>query len=396
MQERPADLADHPADRPQPPVGLRWGLCIATLNRIDSLETAVALALQQSRPPCEIVIVDASADWVDHARRIEACVAARPAGPAPVRLRFLRAEARSSARQRNQGIRAAEADVLFLIDDDTFLYPDAAEEIMRIYQADVDGAIAAVGLMDAPPFPVGDGAGRDRRAEEPGVGVERRLYAWGPVRWFSRDVLLRSHEGTFVRYSDSRHRHGAEELRRLAATRAIPEVFQQDLIGGCMMTARRSVALAEPFEEALLAYCPAEDYDVCYRFLRHGLVVRSVRARAHHQQAPSGRLKRRETAHLYMSNLGYYVRKNTTRPLRDGARFGLYALRRILAEFLKDVISLQPSLPRLRGALGGSLDVVQLWRLPRDGLARWYEARQRRLLRIPEAVGQPLDRIPAN
>ena len=57
------------------------------------------------------------------------------------------------ARQRNQGIALATADILFLIDDDSLMYPGCAGRIMAIYEADRDGAVAGVQatLAAAPP-----------------------------------------------------------------------------------------------------------------------------------------------------------------------------------------------------------------------------------------------------
>jgi glycosyltransferase involved in cell wall biosynthesis len=40
------------------------------------------------------------------------------------------AEHRSSTLQRNQGLQLATADVVFLLDDDSLMYPTCAEEIM--------------------------------------------------------------------------------------------------------------------------------------------------------------------------------------------------------------------------------------------------------------------------
>ena len=368
-----------PAAAAAPPA-LSWGVCVATLNRVDALARMVTLALAQTRPPSEVIVVDASADWQANARRIEDCMAAHPA----VRLCYLGARARSSARQRNQGLAEARAAILFLIDDDTFLHADAAARVMAIYEADRAGAIAAVGLSDSPenPDPHTGAQTVAHTGSGPAPDLQRRLMASRLVRAFSRTVLLRSRAGTFVPYTTANPRHDAAQL-------ALPDgVTPTDYIGGCMLTVRRRVALAEPFEPALLAYSPAEDFDACHRYATHGVLVRARDARAHHAKAAGGRLKHREVAHLTMANLGFYVRKNSVRPARDGARLGVYALRRMLAEGLKDAISLQPGFPRFRGALGGSLDAARLWRVPRDRLLPWYEARQRAILGL---AAQPAD-----
>ena len=53
---------------------LSWGLAIATYNRADVLVRCVKLALQQTRPPIEVVICDSSPDWETTRGAIEQCV----------------------------------------------------------------------------------------------------------------------------------------------------------------------------------------------------------------------------------------------------------------------------------------------------------------------------------
>ncbi len=47
--------------------------------------------------------------------------------------------------QRNQAMELVRADIVFLIDDDSFMYDDCAAEILAVYEKDEAGAIAAVG-----------------------------------------------------------------------------------------------------------------------------------------------------------------------------------------------------------------------------------------------------------
>jgi glycosyltransferase involved in cell wall biosynthesis len=120
---------------------LTWGLTIATYNRADCLRTCVALAVAQTRPPSEVVIVDASDDWSKARDTILSEIAAD--NPA-VRWTYQQARVRSLTHQRNQALDQTTADVLFLIDDDSFMFDDCAAEIMAIYEADPEGKIAGV------------------------------------------------------------------------------------------------------------------------------------------------------------------------------------------------------------------------------------------------------------
>src|SRR5262249_52513802 len=95
----------------------------------------------------EIIVVDASPGWEKTRDDVLANLAA--AHP-EIRWNYVAAEKRSSAAQRNQGIRLATADVLLLIDDDSLMYPDCAEQILRIYEADPEGVVAGVNAMHVP------------------------------------------------------------------------------------------------------------------------------------------------------------------------------------------------------------------------------------------------------
>src|SRR5262245_220356 len=123
------------------PGSLSWSLVIATYNRQDVLLRCLALAAQQTRPPLEIIVVDASPDWTAARERVMAELAVhRP----HIHWHYVEARHRSSAGQRNQGVRLATADVVFLIDDDSLMYSDCAEHILPIYEADTQGQVAAI------------------------------------------------------------------------------------------------------------------------------------------------------------------------------------------------------------------------------------------------------------
>ena len=96
---------------------------------------SLRLALRQTRPPIEIVVVDGSPNWQEGRERAEAVV--KDACP----LRFEPADRISSASQRNQAIRLAAGDVVFALDDDSLMYLDCAEEVMKVYEADRDGMV---------------------------------------------------------------------------------------------------------------------------------------------------------------------------------------------------------------------------------------------------------------
>jgi GT2 family glycosyltransferase len=152
------------------------------------------------------------------------------------------------------------------------------------------------------------------------------------------------------------------------------------------------VARKEPFDEGLLAYCPAEDFDASYRFRKHGLNVYAQAARVYHFEAQANRLKRFNVTRLAMTNVAYLVRRNSVRPVYDGARYIVMLLRRIVAEFIKETGLRRFSYPQFRGALSAVLPSVQILATPRAELVDRYIGMQARTLgwtEIPEALRAP-------
>src|SRR6185436_20169250 len=126
---------------------INWGLVVCTYRRADVLLRCLRAAVRQTVPPAEIIVVDASPDWQDTRDRVMREIAAD--APA-MNWRYVKADVPSLPAQRNQGIALATADILFMIDDDSILFPDCAEEILNVYAADTNHQIAAVGAVPIP------------------------------------------------------------------------------------------------------------------------------------------------------------------------------------------------------------------------------------------------------
>lgn len=354
---------------------LTWALCVSTYNRIDVLEVCVRHALQQTRMPHEIVIVDASADLDGNSRRITAMAQA-----AGVPIRYLAAPKKALPSQRNHGIAAATADILFLIDDDAFLSPDCAETIMRIYEADRDGKIAAISASDGP-MP-----GDTGRIGEAKVGASRtafttRLLANSRiVRFLWTELLMMSADRIFIPYDGCWHR---PDEATVAAH--FPGVAPLSTIFGYRMTVRRSVALAEPFDADLLAYASAEDLDATYRFSRHGWNVIAPGAMIYHHEAVAERLKRQQSTMLSVLNIAFLLRKNSRQPARDTIRLYIVVLRRGLAELLKDSLTRRWRFPQFLGVVKAGFISLSMLRHDRKTLPAFYDGIQRRVLGLPPA-----------
>ena len=120
---------------------LTWALVIATYNRPRLLREALRLALDQTRPPAEIVVVDASKDLEASRNAILSTLRPHELG---VRYQHVAAEVTSTALQRNQGLQLCSANIVFLFDDDSPMHADCAESILSVYEADSDRQVAGV------------------------------------------------------------------------------------------------------------------------------------------------------------------------------------------------------------------------------------------------------------
>lgn len=252
---------------------LTWGLLICTYKREQVLRRAVRLALEQSRPPAEVIIVDTSPDWADARRRfIEEIV--------PL-LGDIPWEYKTSPRnalpfKRNIAIDSSKSDVVFLIDDDSLLFPGAAEEVMQVYEADIHREVAGVTMVeeDAPP----NASAEERRAadEKPRTaGLLGRL-----------ERALSEQKLRFLPYDGRYHQRSLPDtLRHL-------NVAPVALLGGFRMTFRREVIAQVRFPEYLEGYAVGEDFDASYRASRLGALVLACSARVHHLVVPGGRPNR--------------------------------------------------------------------------------------------------------
>ena len=106
------------------------------------LERCVMLAVKQTRPPAEIIVVDASDDWQLQGKNLEQKIRLETGWNG--RFIYTPAQVAGATNQRNQAVRLAMTDVLFVIDDDSLLYPSAADRVMQVYEHDSLRQIVAV------------------------------------------------------------------------------------------------------------------------------------------------------------------------------------------------------------------------------------------------------------
>lgn len=345
---------------------LDWTLCVCTLDRADVLATCVRLSLCQTVPPSSVVIVDASDNWEDTRATISSIVGSTP-------LRYVQAHKRSLAVQRNQAIELATGSVLFLIDDDSLMYADCAEKVLSVYYADSDHLVSAVGITGVAALPNSDMSAHKRKKKG---AISDHGQSW-ILRFLFREVLLMTADKHFVPYDAPRDAASLPDLPEAVTALAT----QVNYLSGYCMTVRREVARKEPFDSGLLAYCPGEDLDATYRFSRHGRLVIARDAHLHHFEAASGRLKRKQAITLALTNSAYFLRKNAECLTQAKRAYYVMILRRLIAEFLKDGLTLRMDFPQFRGAIAAIRLAPAIFRSSEPDFIEWYQDVQKTVLK---------------
>lgn len=354
---------------------LTWALVIATYNREKILPECLKLAIEQTRPPSEIIVVDASAHWEATRDRVM-----REIAPAAPNLRWIYEGAVQPGltQQRNQGIDRATADIVFLIDDDSLMYPTCAEEIMRVYEADRQGEVCGVqaSLADEPPSEV---TIADNRKQ---IGWSQKSQDLTTNRiggWIWRYLFLMNSEELWISYD------GAMPQSNLPDSIADLDVYPMLLFHGCRMTYRREAIAQTRFEPLLCAYAALEDVDASYRASRLGILIEAVAAKLHHFNSGSGRLSRYQVSALSALNQAACLKKHSNDLKRDRRKFYVLTARRILAELFKDSLSRRWTLPQTRGMLTAWRQADRIFATPQSELGQWYPAFQKALI-----AGEPL------
>lgn len=114
-------------------------LVIPTYNRPEELRDCLASILNQTVKPTEVIIVD-DGDLPEVPLELEI----REAG---INYVYLKKERPGLTESRNEGIRLAQCEVIFFLDDDVILLPDYMEQILRVYD-EQEGFVAGVGGLE--------------------------------------------------------------------------------------------------------------------------------------------------------------------------------------------------------------------------------------------------------
>ena len=339
-----------------------YSIIIPTYGRPDSVKTCLTCCLAQSILPRQVVVVDASPNFSEQRESVLGGLDFSESG---VDLKYLKAEKASSSYQRNQGIDAAteDVDIFFFIDDDSFMFPDCAQKVLSVYESDPDKKIAGVqtNLSDTPPS-LEDTKDDISRMQKKKTGSDSAFvsYLSSKLGLVWKHVFLMSSDLHFIPYDGDYHSRGQLELKNGQTFNKFP------LFHGCRMSFRAEHVRAEKFNPDLVRYCSAEDLDFSYRASRHGALVQCDDAFLCHWTVSAGRMSRYNATHMSVLNIAFFIWKNTNNLARDRSRYKVTSIRRIFAEFLKDLLSRRFSLPQFFGAIKGFKQGLVILRTDRE------------------------------
>lgn len=349
---------------------LSWSLVIATYNRRDVLIECLGYVVRQTRRPLQIIIVDSSPDAEE--TRCIVLDTYRDATP-ETEWTYLASANRSAASQRNEGLPYCRGDIVFFIDDDCLMFPDYAEVMLGVYEADAERRLVGVAgtLVDSPPRCASPPASTPRHAT---VFVR----VWQMMRWrtwslINHYLLMNSALSHFYPYTGRYPSYKVPEIDTPWRLRPI-RVF-----GAGRATFPRNIILEEQFDDGLCRYAAAEDLDLCYRVSRHGPMVIVREAMLYHMEHPAERPLPYTVALTRVTNVAYLIHKNNPEGRYVKIGYRIKMVRRALSNLIFDLIKGDFGLPRFRGVLDAWKPVSTIFSLPPEQLRSWYREYQDRI-----------------
>jgi GT2 family glycosyltransferase len=351
---------------------LQWALVIPTYKRAAVLQRCLYFAAQQSLQAKEIIVVDASPDWAETQKEVMRTLAVQYSS---IDWQYVQAKRASSAAQRNQGIALATADIVFLIDDDSFMYEDCAEEVLRIYLQDRKHEVAGImPKLEALPPDKAVGSSENASQNEKvhfNVFNQFKLFEVKLRGWAKR---LIKDDDIFIPYDLSFPKYNLPETLKEMAVHPVP------MIHGARMSYRREILEQVRFEETLERYAVNEDNDVCYRASRLGMLLHALKARICHIHTSSGRLTRLTTTALWGLNQAVLHRFHSVDIKQFKKRFVKLLWQRLLTQTIKDILDRRWTLPSTRGIVFVLRHYEEILSKTPEELRIWYPQFQHTLI----------------
>ncbi len=344
---------------------LTWGLIVITYNRVHFLVECLKHTLSQTRMPAEVVVVDASDNWEENYAKVKRMYAD---AWEQVRLVYEPAKVRGIPYQRNQALDASQADIVFSLDDDIYMEPDAAGIIMDAYEKDKEQKVAMIGghFTSAPP---GESAVDDEGLDE---GAELKA----PVAWvkhrLEQNLTLESH---FVPYGKPiEWRDPPEPLQDTG-------LFPSGLLNGGRTTFRRCFGVKCRWSTLLRYYATHEDSDFSYRMSHHGQVLVAPKAGFFHADGAEARPDKFKVNTIRVRNLMALHRVSSSNRVKSALRLMCSFFYFVGLYMLIDPARKRFTLPNVRSYALGALSVPYFMFFPFADFRRWYVDQQEKMYR---------------
>lgn len=255
---------------------MEYDVVIATLNRVQALKMSLPLLAEQTHKPSQIIIVDATDDHESIKKQIleitQSC---------GLEVTIIRSSKKNLPHQRNLGLELVTAPVVLMPDDDSLMYPNTAELMVKLYEADTEGKIGAVTAQPVETSP---------RLEKP-AAYKKSFFAKlkGRIQSYRNIYELRYFPYPTMGYTRAMIRNSKIPACIDGTNHRIVE-----LIGGYRMSFRtEAIRKAGGFYELLgygIGYATYEDYEAVLRVMNHGyLLATAQNARIFHNIFPSRR-----------------------------------------------------------------------------------------------------------
>ncbi len=254
---------------------------VCTKDRTNDFKELVQSLAIQTRPIDELIVVDASDtnDLVDYCESLVGHFQIRCFRTSP-----------GVTRQRNFGVRHSTGHLLFFLDDDVVLEPNYIEQILRVFETDIDRKIGAVmgRILVSKDWLV---------KSSPSVKIRHWLKS------ALADIFLQ------IKSGDGRFRYSGFSTHPQDMT---DSCYVECLSVGCTAF-RREVFQKVTFDENLAkrGYSYMDDVDLSKQLLDTGYkVFYQARARLLHKRSPGGRLSRFEIYRMVVLHHNYLFHKN--------------------------------------------------------------------------------------
>jgi GT2 family glycosyltransferase len=335
---------------------LSWALILATYKRLDILMYCISAAVRQSRLPFEIIVIDASPEW----KKNRSIVIEKIAVHYPlIRWIYVQAENIGASFQRNQGIRLSTSDILFLIDDDSFMFPDCADKIMQVYEADLKCEVAGISGNEVAELPELDNLNLVLNIKEK-----------------KGDLLNKSFFRQFLKQDETLAYPGLQILAEIPSLLKEFPLLSQDTLHGAKMTFRRKFILKTMFNE-LMIWFPLEDWDLSLRIREYGVLVMRSDANMCHLRSGVARLSELSRQLLIFSHRIAYHRLHSQDLFKSRKMLFSSMIRGLIYYSIKDLIRHKWDFPNVKGVLFAFRNFNKILSMDKDELQIWYPAFQR-------------------